>query len=315
MARPPRKPREIRRSTDVEVERVVSRPVVARRADRRQPSLFDVEPQWIAPALPTLVRTPPSGPEWFHELKHDGYRMVSVIGREKVSMHTRRGRDWASRLPGIVADLADLDLRSAVIDGEAVMPGEDGISDFSLIHAALARGEALGAVLIAFDLMHLDGEDLRQTPLEERRAILQALLRRGQPLGVYFSEAVVGDGPAALRAACEIGLEGIVSKRRSSLYRSGKVDSWRKTKCTTTEQFAVIGAEPRWGAVQSLRLARLTGELVPCGWAASGLSESAGRKLRIALDAGTPVVAEIEHRGLTSAGELRHPVVRSWHAG
>ena len=108
-----------------------------------------------------------------------------------------------------------------------------------------------------------------------------------------------------------------MSKRRSSPYRSGKTDAWRKVKCTTTEHFAVIGADPLRGPVRSLKLATLKqpGELVPCGSAGSGLSEKDGRDIRAAVDAGRPVVAEIEYRGFTPAGELRHPVVRRWHAG
>jgi bifunctional non-homologous end joining protein LigD len=315
MAKRPRKPREIRRSSDIDVERVASRPVV-RRADQRQGGLFDQAPAFVAPCVPTLVRTSPSGQDWLHEIKHDGYRVCCVLDRGKVGIFTKRGLDWADRMPGIAAALADLKLRSAVIDGEAVMVGADGISDFFALHAALARGSAPEAVLMAFDILHVDGEDLRGSALEDRRATLASLLSK-PPLWVQFSVEIGGDGPLVLRGACEMGLEGIVSKRRSSPYRSGKFDSWRKAKCTTTEHFAVIGAAPARGEVRSLRLARLdeSGELVPCGWAGSGLSVSDGRELRAALDAGRPVIAEIEHRGSTPAGELRHPVVRGWHGG
>jgi bifunctional non-homologous end joining protein LigD len=134
-------------------------------------------------------------------------------------------------------------------------------------------------------------------------------LRRSAPQ-LRFSHEVGGDGPAAFR---EIGLEGIVSKRRNSPYSSGKADAWRKVKCTTSEHFAVIGSD-RSG--RSLRLARLVkGELKPCGSAGSGLSKAAVREIRAALVGGKPVVVEVEHRGFTPDGELRHPVIRAWEVG
>ncbi|SEC81041.1 bifunctional non-homologous end joining protein LigD [Rhizobiales bacterium GAS191] len=311
MAKPP-KTREFRRKFDTTPGLLTSHATV-KHADLRQVGLFDHPPSFIAPCLPTLVGTPPSGPEWAHEIKHDGCRAISVIDRGKVSIFIRRGLDRADRMPGTARALAALKLRSAVIDGEAVMVGKDGISDFFDIHAALARRSAPHAVLMAFDVLHLDGEDLRDRALEDRRAILADLLRKPGSW-LQFSQEIVGDGLTVLRGACDMGLEGIVSKRRGSPYRSGKADSWRKTKCTTTEHFAVIGAAPpAKAALRSLRLARLeAGELVPCGWAGSGLSANKGRDLRTALDAGRPVVAQVEHRGFTPAGELRHPIVRGW---
>jgi bifunctional non-homologous end joining protein LigD len=131
---------------------------------------------------------------------------------------------------------------------------------------------------------------------------------------LQFSEEIGGDSAAALAAAREFGLEGIVSKRRGTAYRSGKVDFWRKTKCTLSAEFAVIGFEA-WGrsSLRSLRLARLVhGELVPCGSAGSGLSETMAHELRAALDVGRHVVVEVEHRGFTPAGELRHPAIKGW---
>jgi bifunctional non-homologous end joining protein LigD len=191
--------------------------------------------------------------------------------------------------------------------------GADGMSDFFAIHAALARKSAPSAVLVAFDLMHLDGDDLRERPLEERRAGLAELVR-DSPDWLQFSAEIDGEGSAAFRAACRMGLEGIVSKRRGSPYRSGRSNLWRKTKCRHVDQFAVIGFVP-WGrtSLRSLRLAHLVGgKLVPCGSAGSGLSETMARELRAALDVGRHVVVEVEHRGFTPAGELRHPAIKGW---
>jgi bifunctional non-homologous end joining protein LigD len=312
LGKPPRKSRAIKRASDTKPERVASRAVVPRPADPRQASLFDLPPTWIAPCVPKLVRTAPSGPEWLHEIKHDGYRTIAVIDHGKVSLFTRRGQDWSARMPSIAQALAGLKVRSAVIDGEAIVAGTEGVSDFFALHAALAQKSAPHAALIAFDIMHLDGEDLRGCELEERRAILSGVLRKPAPW-LQLSETIEGDGPKVWRAAAKMGLEGIVSKRRGSRYISGRSDSWRKTKCTITEHFAVLGFDPRR---RSLRLARLSESgLLPCGSAGSGLSDADVRRIRAALDMGRPVIAEVDYRGLTPAGELRHPVIRGWHAG
>ena len=303
MAKAPRKPREAKRALDRSSERVASRTVV-RPADLRQAGLFDLPPTWIAPAIPTLVREAPHGRNWLHEIKHDGYRTICVIDQGNVQIYTRRGHDWADRMPSIARALSALKVRSAVIDGEAIVIGEDGLSDFFALHAALARKNAPRAVLVAFDLMHLDGEDMRGRELEDRRAILAAVVSKRVPW-LQFSEAVEGDGPQIWRATCGMGLEGIVSKRRGSRYISGKTDAWRKTKCTFTDHFAVMGAD-RTG--RSLRLSRFHDRgLIPCGSAGSGLSDSDARQIRAALNAGQAVIVTVEYRGFTPAGELRHP--------
>jgi bifunctional non-homologous end joining protein LigD len=165
MAKAPRKPRPLRRDVGALVERVASHPIVGRKPDPRQRGLFDAPPTWIAPCLPVLVKTPPSGPEWAHEIKHDGYRAICLVDQGKVRIYTRRGHDWSARMPNIAAALAGLRLRSALIDGEAIMTGEDGVSDFFALHAALAMRSAPHATLMALDILHLDGEDIRQTPL------------------------------------------------------------------------------------------------------------------------------------------------------
>ena len=210
MPKPPRKPRAIKRATDAKPERVASR-IVTARLDLRQAGLFDLPPTWIAPAIPTLVREAPTGPNWLHEIKHDGYRTMCVIDQGNVSIYTRRGHNWADRMPSIARALSALKVRSAVIDGEAIVIGEDGLSDFFTLHAALARKSAPRAVLVAFDLMHLDGEDMRGRELEDRRAVLADVVSRRAPW-IQFSESIEGDGPQVWRHACNMGLEGIVSK-------------------------------------------------------------------------------------------------------
>ena len=311
MPKPPRKPGAIKRGTDAKPERIASRILTARH-DLRQAGLFDLPPTWIAPAIPTLVREAPRGLNWLHEIKHDGYRTICVVDQGAVSICTRRGHNWADRMPSIARALSALKVRSAVIDGEAIVIGEDGLSDFFTLHAALARKSAPRAVLVAFDLMHLDGEDMRGRALEDRRAILAGVISKRVPW-LQFSESLEGDGPQVWRVACGMGVEGIVSKRRGSHYFSGRSDTWRKTKCTLTEHFGVLGYD-RDG--RSLRLARMTdGILSRCGSAGSGLSDADARQIRAALDAQQAVIVTVEYRGFTPAGELRHPVIRGWYRG
>jgi bifunctional non-homologous end joining protein LigD len=307
----PRKPRAIKRATDDKPERIASR-IVSARLDLRQAGLFDLPPTWIAPAIPAFVRTAPTGLNWLHEIKHDGYRTICVVDQGAVSIYTRRGLNWADRMPSIARALSALKVRSAVIDGEAIVIGEDGLSDFFTLHAALARRNAPRAMLVAFDLLHLDGEDMRGRELEDRRAVLEAVVRKRAPW-IQFSESIEGNGSEVWRRACGMGLEGIISKRRGSRYFSGKTDAWRKTKCTLTDHFAVMGAD-RTG--RSLRLSRfLDRGFVPCGSAGSGLSDSDARQIRAALDSKQAVIVTVEYRGFTPAGELRHPVIRGWHRG
>jgi bifunctional non-homologous end joining protein LigD len=312
MASRPRLPRSIKRSSDYPDAKIASPPLV-RRVDPRQADLF--APKFIKPCKPMLARRVPVGRVWQYEIKHDGYRAQVHLFEGQVRVFTKSGHDWTERMPGIVAALEQLEVASAVIDGEAVMEDAAGATDFFALHAALARKSAPGAILYAFDLLELNGTDLRTRPLAERRATLAEILISA-PAGVELSTHLDGDGEVMLEHACEMGLEGIVAKRKDAPYRSGESDAWRKIKCTQTESFAVIGCEPVGRAdLRALRLARLkSGELVPCGWVGSGLDRKAARVIRAALDDGMPVVVDVEHRGWTPGGELRHPVFKGWQS-
>jgi ATP-dependent DNA ligase len=144
---------------------------------------------------------------------------------ERVRLFTRRGFDWSHRYPWILRSARHIHVPRFMIDGEVVACGEDGITDFERLHS---REHDASAFLYAFDLLAVDGVDLRADPLDDRRAKLQQLLRR--PDGIYFSEHHIGDGEIMFRHACEFGLEGIVSKRRDAPYRSGRSKAWLKTK-------------------------------------------------------------------------------------
>ncbi len=331
MPRPPKRPPAPRtRKTDVAPsERVADRATVARPIDPRQTGLFDKPlPGWIKPCLPTLVEKPPIGPQWVHEIKWDGYRVSASVQAGAVTIRTRNGHDWTKRFPAIAAGVAALKVRSAVIDGEAVVLDEKGRSNFAELQADLTRHGSPRAVLYAFDLLFLDGEDLRAKPLEDRRAALGGILPAGGV--VVMSEAYVGAGADLFRIACEHELEGIVSKRLDKPYKSGRRLEWLKTKCVQSDAFVVIGYQPTSGAVRgalaNIKIATFDGaRLRYAGAVGTGFSDAVATALRKRLDAivtakcpvaglkgkGTVWVspdlqAKIAYRGLTTAGELRH---------
>ena len=181
---------------------------------------------FVAPCLPSPVAAPPAGADWLHEIKHDGFRLLVRRDGDRVRAFTRNGNDWAARFPAITAAATGLPARSFLIDGEVVVADPQGRASFDLLRD---RTHGKQAFVWAFDLLELDGEDLRAESLERRRAELQALLKRA-PFGLALNDAVSGDGPALFVQACAMGLEGIVSKRASSRYRSGRSADWVKAK-------------------------------------------------------------------------------------
>jgi bifunctional non-homologous end joining protein LigD len=182
---------------------------------------------FIEPCLPTKAPQPPSGAEWLHEIKHDGFRVIARKDGDRAKLYSRPGNDLTARFPLIVEALAKLRSQSCIIDGEAVACGDDGISSFDRIR--YGRHDAT-VFLYAFDLIELNGDDLRCEPLAVRKATLASLLARVAP-GVRFNEHIdEKDGPLVFAQACKLGLEGIVSKRRDSFYSSGRSPHWVKSK-------------------------------------------------------------------------------------
>ena len=181
---------------------------------------------FIAPCLPRRTDEPPCGPGWIHEIKHDGFRILARREAEHVHLFTRNGYDFTARFPKIAAAVGSLGVRSCVLDGEAIVVDERGLSVFDVLRYRL-RDHA--AVLCAFDLIELDGEDLRWQPLEYRKSMLADLLHNVRD-GVAFNQHFTGEGAIIFRHACALGCEGIVSKRLGSPYRSGRVDHWLKVK-------------------------------------------------------------------------------------
>jgi bifunctional non-homologous end joining protein LigD len=184
-------------------------------------------PGFIEPCLPSPADRPPSGPDWIHEIKHDGFRMMVWRDAVGVRLLTRRGNDWTQRYPLITAAVGALRVRSCLIDGEAVACGDDGLPTFDRLRYRRADASVF---LFAFDLLELDGQDLRRQPLEVRKATLASVLRKAGP-GVQLNEHLEHeDGEVVFRHACKMGLEGIVSKRLGSRYRSGRSPDWLKMK-------------------------------------------------------------------------------------
>jgi ATP-dependent DNA ligase len=180
-----------------------------------------------APCIPTAGNAVPARPEWLHEIKYDGYRLIVVREDKRVRLITRNGHDWSGRFPWIVESALKNRQKHFVIDGEAVVLGVDGIPDFNALHSRKCDGEVQ---LYAFDCLALDGEDLRKLPLSMRKTNLARLLAR-RPDGIFVAPYEAGEiGPDLFRAACNLGLEGLVSKRGDSLYRSGRSKDWIKLK-------------------------------------------------------------------------------------
>jgi bifunctional non-homologous end joining protein LigD len=181
---------------------------------------------FIVPCIPTRAPEPPMGPDWVHEVKHDGYRLQVRRDGDAVRLFTRRGYDWSGRYSAIAVTAMLLRARSFTLDGEAVVCGPDGIAIFDALHR---RGVVSEAMLYAFDLLELDGEDLRSVPLGDRKKRLARLVGKRR-LGIVLSEHTDEDGATIFRQACRMGLEGIVAKRLGAPYRSGPSPDWIKVK-------------------------------------------------------------------------------------
>jgi bifunctional non-homologous end joining protein LigD len=181
---------------------------------------------FVDPCIPFRAPKPPSGPDWVHEIKHDGYRLIVRRDGSAVRLFTRRGYDWTDRYPAIANAAAKLKARSFTLDGEAVVCGPDGVALFDALHR---RGRVTDAILQAFDLLELDGVDYRPLPLRQRKDRLARLLARVQ-VGIALNEHTDAGGELVFLHACAMGLEGIVSKRLTAPYRSGPSRDWLKVK-------------------------------------------------------------------------------------
>jgi bifunctional non-homologous end joining protein LigD len=200
-------------------------------------------PDRVPPALATLVDTPPAGSRWLHEIKYDGYRLMCYVRPDGVTLVTRNGHDWSHRFSSIVRALRALPLGEAIIDGELVVFGGDGVTSFGDLQRAIADGQSQLMTLVAFDLVYYAGYDLTRLAIEDRKSILHDLLA---PLStatarVRYGDSIRGEGATVLQQAATLGVEGIVSKQSGSPYPHGRARSWLKTKCVVSDDFVVGG--------------------------------------------------------------------------
>ena len=205
----------------------------------------DALPAFVPPALATLSDKAPELGNWVHEIKFDGYRIQARLEDGKVRLLTRKGLDWTRKFPAIAAVIAKLPMQTALIDGEMVVNDEHGVSHFSMLQQALKSGSDSGMSYYVFDLMHLDGTDMRPLPLTARKAALANLLNKMGDTGpLQLSESIDEPGPLLVKHACKLGLEGIISKRADASYHSGRGHDWLKTKCSDRQEFVVTGFVP-----------------------------------------------------------------------
>jgi bifunctional non-homologous end joining protein LigD len=295
-------------------------------------------PAWVAPQLATLVSDPPPGDEWVHEIKLDGYRILLRIERGRVKLLTRNRQDWTARFPGVAEAAAALPVKEALLDGEIVVLDRAGVSSFQALQQAdrLETGRTL--VYVAFDLLFLDGLDLRPLPLVDRKARLARVLkgRRGR---LRYSEHFDVPGRRVFARACRLGLEGIIAKRKQAPYTSGRGQAWLKVKCVARQELVIGGYTDPEGARADFGSLLLgvhdrEGRLVYAGRVGTGFDqatlESLGARLRKLERHASPfaaagprppargahwvkpeLVAEVAFTEWTRDGLLRHPAFLS----
>ena len=283
-------------------------------------------PGFVEPALATAIDRVPSGERWLHEIKFDGYRAQVHIVHSEVKIFTRRGHDWTKRFRKVAEDARHINARTAIIDGEVVAPSADGTTDFSVLQNEL-KGRSKKIVLVAFDLLYLDGRDLRKLPLFERKAQLKKLVANTE---VQFSDSFEIEGSEMFKHACEIGLEGVVSKVKDGPYVTGRSRDWVKVTCAQRETLTIAGFALDGGKWDGLYLGRRKGkDLIYAGKVDHGFDDASALNLRQRL---TPLIrktqpyakriahrgiwvepellAEIEYRAKSAEGKVRHPVFK-----
>ena len=296
---------------------------------RRRPAAIGTKapyPGFIEPALATSIEKVPSGDRWVHEIKFDGYRVQVHLRDAAVKVFTRRGNDWTNRFRKIAADAWHINAGSAIIDGEVVVPSADGTTDFSVLQNEL-KGRSTKIVMVAFDLLYLNGYDLRKLPLFERKALLKKLI---DGTDIQFSESFEVDGPEMYKHACKANLEGVVSKVRDSRYASGRSNDWVKKTCAQRETLPIAGFALKENKFDGIYVGRLKGkQLVYAGKVDHGFDPASAKDLQARLKplirktqpyakkiahrgvwVEPSLLAEIEYRAKSAEGKVRHPVFK-----
>jgi bifunctional non-homologous end joining protein LigD len=291
-------------------------------------------PKIITPQLATLVKEPPSGMQWLHELKFDGYRMLCRVDRGKVTFWSRNGKDWTEKFPGVAEAVRSLSVTNAILDGEIVVVDAQGRSSFQKLQRSM--GKAVTAfVYEVFDLIYLDGFSLTKSPLKQRKALLEDVCKASGKRGlIRYSDHIEGNGDAFFKNACEYGIEGIVSKLADSPYESTRNRNWLKVKCNKQQEFVIAGYTPSSKGLPgfgSLILAVYEkGKLVYAGRVGTGFTFKQRSELKKELDkisletsplsvipkdpglrqahwTEPKLVAEVTFAEWTSDGSIRHP--------
>jgi len=295
-------------------------------------------PAFVPPQLATLVAAAPKGEGWIHEIKLDGYRALCRVEKGRAHLLTRRENDWTDTFGRIAPAAAFLPAQAALLDGEVVWLGADGRTDFQALQGALGGGRDERLFYFAFDLLHLDGWDLRRTPLRERKEALRALLAAApaEAAALRYSDHVETDGDAFLRQACAHKLEGIICKRADAPYREKRGHEWLKVKCLLEQEVVIGGMTPPAGARVGLGALLVgvhdeTGRLRYAGKVGTGFTDASLRELRERLgERAIPqnpfsdkvpgaqkviwtrpdLVAQVAFTEWTDDGRMRHPSFR-----
>lgn len=289
-------------------------------------------PDFVKPQLASLRDSPPTGDDWVHEMKFDGYRIQALVSGPRVKLISRNGKDYTDKYPGIVRALSGLNLPKAILDGELVALDDEGHSNFSLLQAATKKGADADLAYFAFDLLHKNGKDLRKKPLLERKSMLKNLLDEDSHK-LRYSDHIDGDGERIVGKACAMGMEGIISKKADGKYTSDRGTQWIKSKCLGRDEFIIAGyreSDKRGRPFASLLLGEYEdGKLIYRGRVGTGFDEetlsdlsakfkSLTRKTspfntlpsdakRRAVWLTPKLVCEIEYTEQTPDGHLRHP--------
>ncbi len=294
--------------------------------ERRKPAAIGVKapfPGFVEPALATSVEKVPSGTRWLHEIKFDGYRVQVHMANEAVKVFTRRGHDWTNRFKKVADDAWHIKAGSAILDGEVVVPAADGTTDFSVLQNELKDGST-SIVLVAFDLLYLNGRDLRKLPLFQRKTELKKIIDGTE---LQLSESFEMEGREIFAYACKIGLEGVVSKVRDSVYASGRGSNWVKKTCTQRETLTIAGFALDEGKWHGIYLGRRRGDkLIYAGKVDHGFDKISAAELQKRLKplirrtqpyakriahkgiwVEPKLLAEIEYRAKSAEGKVRHP--------
>lgn len=294
------------------------------------------KPPEVTPQLATLATEVPAGEQWLHEIKWDGYRFLAEKHAGQVRLWTRQRKDWTKKFPAIAEAVARLPVDSFLLDGELVALDSHGRSDFQQLQNVLRRGKEARLAYYCFDLLYAEGFDLRKLPLERRKeALLQVFRGTKKKAGsVRYGDHLEGNGKRFYEHACQIGLEGIIPKRRDSAYVSARTRNWLKIKCTRRQEFVVCGFTPPTGSRRhfgSLALAvredeswryvgqvgtgfdqdalkELHGRLLPLRRKTSALPAKDTRSAPAEITWTTPqIIVEVSYAEVTESGRLRHP--------